>query len=334
MKALDRPASEYYYAVAGRLLFVTVSDPRLSQTVSQLFTRWSLDLKVANGTEPDARIRILFESCPLSVIPSDWPSFETAGNGRCYTNGDSFYLVFSNSVILVEPAETRSATVWIAALDHSADIEIAHSISFVVCAVLRRCNLFEIHAAGVVEPDSDRTTLIVGPSGSGKSTLSFNLIKAGWNYLSDDHLLLEEVDGEIQARGFRRFFAVDSSLSVAGVPASLGNSIEPEREANRKTCFEPSTIYPVRELTFSKPGRLLFVELNVANTSSLTELSPIESVSRLFRACPWATYDRAVAKNYLSVLSQLGRQSTAFELRAGTDLLSPHAASEMLGRLA
>jgi hypothetical protein len=60
----------------------------------------------------------------------------------------------------------------------------------------------------------------------------------------------------------------------------------------------------------------------------------IESVSRLFRACPWATYDRAVAKNYLSVLSQLGRQSTAFELRAGTDLLSPHAASEMLGRLA
>ena len=331
MKVFDRPASEYYYAVAGRLLFVTVSDSRLSQTVSQLFTRWSLDLKEANGDEAHGRIRFLFESFPFSVIPTDWSTFETAEGGRCYTNGDSFYLVFPNTVVLVEPAETRSATVWIAALNDSSDIEIAHLVSFAVCSVLRRCNLFEIHAAGVVAPDSGRTTLIVGPSGSGKSTLSLTLIKAGWNYLSDDELLLEEVAGEVQARGFRRFFAVSPSLRVASNPSSLGNCIEPEREANRKTCFEPSTIYPVRALTSSKPDRLLFLELNRANTSSLTELSSIESVSRLIRACPWATYDRAVAKNYLSVISRLGRQTTAFELKAGSDLLSPQYALEMLG---
>jgi hypothetical protein len=120
-------------------------------------------------------------------------------------------------------------------------------------------------------------------------------------------------------------------LRVASNPSSLGNCIEPEREANRKTCFEPSTIYPVRALTSSKPDRLLFLELNRANTSSLTELSSIESVSRLIRACPWATYDRAVAKNYLSVISRLGRQTTAFELKAGSDLLSPQYALEMLG---
>jgi len=331
MKVLDRPASEYLYAVAGRLLFVTVSDSRLSQTVSQLFTRWSLDLKETNGDQSDGRIRFLLESFPFSVIPADWSTFETAEDGRCYTNGDSFYLVFPNTVVLVESAESRSATVWITTLDDSSEIEIAHSVSFAVCAVLRRCNLFEIHAAGVVAPDSGRTTVIVGPSGSGKSTLSFNLIKAGWNYLSDDELLLEDVAGEVQARGFRRFFAVSPDLRVASVPSSLGNCIEPEREANRKDCFDPSTIYPIRALPSSRPDRLLFVELNRASTSSLTELSSIESVSRLIRACPWATYDRAVARDYLSVISLLGRQTTAFELKAGTDLLRPNTASEMLG---
>ncbi len=52
--------------------------------------------------------------------------------------------------------------------------------------------------------------LIVGPSGSGKSTLALQLAMAGWPYLSDDELLLSLVDGEVEARGFRSFFAVSS----------------------------------------------------------------------------------------------------------------------------
>ena len=50
--------------------------------------------------------------------------------------------------------------------------------------------------------------LIIGPSGSGKSTLTLQLATAGWSYLSDDELLLSLVDGEVEARGFRSFFAL------------------------------------------------------------------------------------------------------------------------------
>jgi ABC-type polar amino acid transport system ATPase subunit len=51
--------------------------------------------------------------------------------------------------------------------------------SFAVCAALRRYGLFDLHSAGVVEPESDSAVLIVGPSGSGKSTLALQLVNSG-----------------------------------------------------------------------------------------------------------------------------------------------------------
>ena len=329
MKVLDRPASECCYAVAGRFLSVEITDNRLSRVVSQLFAGWSLESLATVPQRIDAKIRFL--PGPLAPsIPEGWSNFETAGGGRCYTNGDSYYLQFANSLILVEPAETKSVTVWFTSLTDASEAEISHSISFAVCAVLRRCNLFEVHAAGLVSPETDRATLIIGPSGSGKSTLALNLVQSGWNYLSDDELLLDNPVGEVQARGFRRFFAVSDTSTVASNHDSLGHCTQPERGISRKIRFEPSTIYPVRELAVSTPDRVLFIRITGEKVSSLNELTSIESVTRLIRACPWATYDRAVAENYLAVLSRLARQTNAFELKAGTDLLNPQVAADIL----
>jgi hypothetical protein len=329
MKVLDRPASECCYAVAGRFLSVEVTDNRLSRVVSQLFAGWSLESLATVPQKIDAKIRFL--RGPLAPsIPEGWSNFETAEGGRCYTNGDSYYLQFANSLILVEPVETKSVTVWFTSLTDASEIEISHSISFAVCAVLRRCNLFELHAAGVVSPETERATLIIGPSGSGKSTLAVSLVQSGWNYLSDDELLLDNPGYEVQARGFRRFFAVSDTSQVASSQGSLGHCTQPERDISRKTRFEPSTIYPVREIVASTPDRVLFIQMTGEKVSSLNELTSIESVTRLIRACPWATYDRAVAENYLAVLSRLARQSKAFELQAGTDLLNPQVAADIL----
>jgi predicted ATP-dependent serine protease len=53
-----------------------------------------------------------------------------------------------------------------------------------------RFGLFDLHSAGVVDPETAKGVLIVGSSGSGKSTLALQLATAGWPYLSDDELLL------------------------------------------------------------------------------------------------------------------------------------------------
>jgi hypothetical protein len=53
---------------------------------------------------------------------------------------------------------------------------------------------------------------------------------------------------------------------------------------------------------------------------------------RLIRACPWATYDTTIAGANLDLLSRLARQVKAFAVAAGTDLLRPNRAAELLDR--
>jgi hypothetical protein len=198
--------------------------------------------------------------------------------------------------------------------------------SFAVSAGLRRCGLFELHGAGVVHPETNSGVLIIGPSGSGKSTLTLQLAAASWLYLSDDELFLSLVEGKVQARGFRSFFAVSQrAVATSGV-----GSVGVAQTTTEKTCFEPKNLFPSTQVESVFPSRLLFTAINHERESRLARLSPAETMQRLIRHCPWATYDKAVAAENLEVLSRLVRQSKGYELFAGHDLLSPQRASDLL----
>jgi hypothetical protein len=172
--------------------------------------------------------------------------------------------------------------------------------------------MFELHSAGMVHPESDRGFLIVGPSGSGKSTLAMQLASAGWPYLSDDELLLSLVDSQVEARGFRSFFAVRAAT------------------AGSRTCFEPDAVFESGRRLKASPGVLLFISLSGQQKTQLDRLTQTESMTRLIRACPWATYDTSVAGANLELLSKLARQTSAYDLHAGRDLLEPGYAARLL----
>jgi len=197
-----------------------------------------------------------------------------------------------------------------------------------VCAALRRFGLFELHSAGMVHPDSEKGVLIVGPSGSGKSTLALQLALAGWPYLSDDELLLSVVNGEVEARGFRSFFAVSKATAFAAGIDKIDSS------GQFKTCFEPGAIVTAPRKVQTVPRLLLFASLSGEYETQLKKLTQAETMSRLIRACPWATYDTAIAAPNLELLSTLARQTSAFYLFAGRDLLAPNHASDLLSHYA
>jgi energy-coupling factor transporter ATP-binding protein EcfA2 len=179
--------------------------------------------------------------------------------------------------------------------------------------------MFEIHSAGVVAPNTGAGVLIVGPSGSGKSTLTLQLAHAGWGYQSDDELLLSLNGEEVEARGFRSFFALANAAAGAN--------------GEMKTCFEPSDILAAPRIARAKPRFVLFTAIGDTDETYLRELTQPEIMTRLIRACPWATYDTAIAGANLQLLSRLARQVKGFDLRAGTDLLDPHRASQIIGSL-
>ena len=316
IQVLDRPASQSFYAVAGRLLFIETFNRDLGASLERLFAGWQLTPVSSPDRSPDVRITF-FDCQDLPEIPFrlGLTQFDVADGGRCFPTHDGFYLQFPNSTLRLEEKTRVSASVFISV---PTDVEFARVTSFAVCAALRRFGLFELHSGGAVVPETGDGVLIVGASGTGKSTLTLQLAKAGWGYLSDDELLLSVSGDEVEVRGFRNFFALAPAAARVGQQGAL------------KTCFEPASVFATPPVSRATPRFVLFTSISGDSETRLSELSQTETMTELLRACPWATYDTAVAGPHLQLLSRLARQAKGFSLAAGTDLLEPDQAARII----
>jgi hypothetical protein len=321
IEVFDRPASRSFYTVAGRFLFFESVDLGLAQLVQQLFAGWQLTPISPRARAAEIEIRFFADQTGFE-IPPGLDQFEIADGGRCYAEPNAYYLQFDNSLMRLRHDVPVRIDVWFKQVPEIVDAELARVTSFAVCAGLRRFGLFDLHSAGVVEPQSGAGVLIIGPSGSGKSTLTFQLATAGWPYLSDDEILLSVNEGNVEARGFRSFFAL-REMANAGLPGA---------RFAFKNVFEPGGVFSVERVSQVVPRWLLFTAISGANETRLAELAQAETMTRLIRACPWATYDTAVAGANLDLLSRLARQVKAFDLAASRDLLEPGRAAELLSQ--
>jgi len=78
------------------------------------------------------------------------------------------------------------------------------------------------------------------------------------------------------------------------------------------------------------PRFVFFASISGAEQTQIAELPQAETMARLIRACPWATYDTTIAGANLKLLWRLARQAKGFDLAAGTDLLEPDQASRII----
>ncbi len=187
-----RPALAETYAVAGRFVCVWTDEPEAAELFRRFFAGWHFArLEGADAPQPDANIRVNPGAPPPP--PDGLESFETAGGGFCCTDGRTYIFERDGSAVRAV-GDGRGVEVWIGeGADSRERSALARLVFEATMVALRRCGLFELHAAGVVEPETGGGFLVVGPSGSGKSTLATQLASAGWRYLSDDALLLRAV---------------------------------------------------------------------------------------------------------------------------------------------
>src|SRR5690606_33365128 len=82
--------------------------------------------------------------------------------------------------------------------------------------LLGRLERTPIHAAAVVAPNG-QALLLAGDARVGKSTTTVNLITAGWDYLSDDQIVLERAGADLRVEGWPRLFYLDEGWE-AGTP--------------------------------------------------------------------------------------------------------------------
>jgi hypothetical protein len=332
---LERPAFADFYAVAGRFICVEAEDESAADAFRRYFVGWHVEpLAGETQARPDARINVRPDGEPAPHAPASFDSFEVAGGGVCRTDGRTYFIEADGSAIRVREESPTLVEVWMGEGRASREGAAAARLIFnASMTAMRRCGLFELHAAGAVEPRGGAGLLFVGPSGSGKSTTTTQLAAAGWRYLSDDTLLLCDSGERVEALALRRVFAVTGPTVSSGALAGREEFLTgPAPFDPHKVRFEPQSVFPDGFQQSCAPRAIFFPVITHEPQSRTRRLSQAEAMARLIRMCPWAGYDRPAARAHLGTLAKLARQAEAHELHAGTDLLGdPSNASSFFG---
>jgi hypothetical protein len=319
-----------FYLVAGRTILIEAHDDWSRRAVLHVFSGWYLaSLSQSVVSKPDAILRIRCGAIPPAV-PMGLTSFSVAHGGICHTDNKTYYVEFNESLITFGPGASREVDLWVNKPYELSSSIVAQLLSHALSPALRRSGIFEIHSAGVVPPGSDRAAMIAGPSGCGKSTLTTQLAKCGWGYLSDDILLLQGTEQKVEVHAFRRFFALTANTLAA---AKLWPPAVNESSGGLKERITPQEHFQTQPIQQAIPGTIIFSAVTQEDRSRIEHLSEAESMTRLLRLCPWASYDIPTSGDHLRMLGWLAKSTSAFVLLAGIDILeNPKLAAEVVYR--
>jgi hypothetical protein len=162
-----------------------------------------------------------------------------------------------------------------------------------------------VHAGAVVPPGGG-AWLLVGDSRSGKSTSTAALVAAGWDYLSDDSVMLSPAAGDrVLVEGWRRGFRLDRD---AGAHASADARMFIEEDALGGGAWRASA--PL--------GGVLFPMVRADETTRLEPISRVDAFAALVRQSPWLLADRGASPQCASLLAHATETPMA-RLVLGTD---------------
>ncbi len=189
--------------------------------------------------------------------------------------------------------------------------------------------LYGVHAAGVSW--NDHGFLLAGSSGSGKTTLTCALARSGWQYLSDDAVLLRRGFSGVEALAFGRPFHCASAL-FRFFP-ELARCAEPH--AHGKHLVDVSSVYPGRARRGFRPEAILFPEITSAPTSRLIPLDRTATLLRMLGEGAGLLHKRDYMAAQMEVLGDLARAARGFRLLHGADVhTNPSRVSALLRRIA
>ena len=316
------------YTIAGHRLRVETHGAEVTGWVRSFLEGFHLRSDNAWSSE-DNVITLQIVRDELPQVPQT-PEMFAINHGMCATDGIRYFLNVDESLVVIEAPQERLVRVWFGRSQHARHpIALVNVFSYAFQAALRRAGVYDLHAAGVCLPGSSRGALFVGESGSGKSTLTIRFLESGWNYLSDDMVALIKIPEGIIAHSLRRLFALSgTSVAGGGLTRLLGSPVNSDPTKRR---LDPEIAFPGRRSAECRPQTLFFIGIVDTDRSIVEPISTQLAMQHLVRFCPWATYDKHSAPDYLRLLAGLASQCMSFSVQCGRDLLDhPSRTADLL----
>jgi hypothetical protein len=167
-----------------------------------------------------------------------------------------------------------------------------YSACTLACALLLgRMGRALVHAAAVVPPGGG-AWLLVGDTHAGKTTTCANLLRAGWSYVSDDHVVLHhDAEGRVAVEGLPRPFHLDEGWEAGTVHRVRGST-------------DPHERFPGAWKRTAPLAGLLFPRIRADEPTALAPAGAGDALAALLRQSPWLLADRAAAPRVLALLRE------------------------------
>lgn len=305
------------YALDNLALELHAKEPRREELDHLLLELSWVRMPAAHNSKTDLHLFVssnkrkfrIPRSCREALRTDDFLGFEV---------NDDFYLTDRSSVFHLRPAKGAGYAHLAPSFFDKSELARGNFWCFGLLKLLRRLGIYSLHAAGLATKDGEGV-LLVGPSGSGKSTLAIGLIREGWQYLSDDAVLLRHGTQRVEALACRRSFYVDAVRSSKYSDLLLGEEV-PDSNGGRRRKLSIEATYPGEHISRCIPRLVIFPQIKRFGRSTLKLMDPICALRVLLAQSAPQLFDRSTMISQLEMLKRVIQQTETYELNAGRDL--------------
>ncbi len=301
----------HYLSLHGRCLHVQVADPATKAAV--------LTVLDYHGFSPASAGTATWTLAPNASAEVSAQATLVAGHAsglHIWQDGEGYALVHENGVLRIEP-ETGLITGSLPISDNVVSEQLYVTLTFAILLLLENEGWYALHAACLVTPEG-HGVLVVGPSDSGKSTMALHLVQQGWQYLSDDSVLLYKDGDSVSVRPLRRDFCLDPDAEAL-FPV-LGDSNARMLTDADKWRVQIESLFPTQRMLSCTPRLLIFPTVAGTAESKTSALRGIEALMRLLPQASLLRRDPKHALPFSHLLKHLVEQAPAHQFLSGTDV--------------
>jgi hypothetical protein len=187
-------------------------------------------------------------------------------------------------------------------------------LTVLLVEILKRSGWYSLHAAAFSE--NGKAILIPGTSGAGKSTLSVALLRANFDYLTDDMVFLRRGPDSVLARGLVEDVDV-SDQTIRFFPELDFLLKSPKTDGFPKKQVRAEEVYSTKVVDEACPKAIILPRISGKEASVITQIGSDEA---LLEIVPNVLLTEARAcQDHLGILAELVKQTACYRLDTGQD---------------